>query len=104
MTTPARILRLLPLVTLLGTAYGLWQLARRSELLVLQPPEPPCRALLWRPYYWPAYSRGHAGDARYLSPRLYVGQPSPGICPGGPMRWLTRFLVPPERTLMSRRT
>ena len=36
LTTPARILRLLPLVTLFGGALALWQLARRSELVVLR--------------------------------------------------------------------
>ena len=36
LTTPARILRLLPFVTLFGGALALWQLARRSELVVLR--------------------------------------------------------------------
>lgn len=36
MTTPARILRLLPFITLFGAALALWQLARRSELVVLR--------------------------------------------------------------------
>ena len=36
LTTPARVLRLLPLVTLFGGALALWQLARRSELVVLR--------------------------------------------------------------------
>jgi lipopolysaccharide export system permease protein len=36
MTTPSRLLRLLPFVTLFGGALALWQLARRSELVVLR--------------------------------------------------------------------
>lgn len=36
MTTPSRILRLLPFMTLFGAALAIWQLARRSELVVLR--------------------------------------------------------------------
>jgi lipopolysaccharide export system permease protein len=36
MTTPARVLRLLPFITLFGTALALWQLAQRSELVILR--------------------------------------------------------------------
>ena len=36
MTTPSRILRLLPFMTLFGGALAIWQLARRSELVVLR--------------------------------------------------------------------
>lgn len=36
MTTPSRVLRLLPFVTLFGGALALWQLARRSEMVVLR--------------------------------------------------------------------
>ncbi|HSG89342.1 MAG TPA: LPS export ABC transporter permease LptG [Pseudomonadales bacterium] len=36
MTTPSRVLRLLPFVTLFGGALALWQLGRRSELVVLR--------------------------------------------------------------------
>ena len=36
MTTPARMLRLLPFVTLFGSTLALWNLARREELVVLR--------------------------------------------------------------------
>ena len=36
MTTPARILRLLPFVTLFGSTLALWNLARREELVILR--------------------------------------------------------------------
>lgn len=36
MTTPARMLRLLPFVTLFGSSLALWNLARREELVVLR--------------------------------------------------------------------
>ena len=36
MTTPSRMLRLLPFVTLFGSALALWTLARREELVVLR--------------------------------------------------------------------
>jgi lipopolysaccharide export system permease protein len=74
MTTPARILRLLPFVTLLGTAYGLWQLARRSELLVLRAagaslPRMALATLLPGMLILLATPVMH----EYLSPRLYAG-------------------------------
>ncbi len=74
MTTPARILRLLPFVTLLGTAYGLWQLARRSELLVLRAagaslPRLAMATLLPGLLILLATPVMH----EYLSPRLYAG-------------------------------
>lgn len=36
MTTPSRVLRLLPFITLFGGALAIWQLARRSELVILR--------------------------------------------------------------------
>ena len=74
MTTPARILRLLPFVTLLGTAYGLWQLARRSELLVLRAagaslPRLALATLLPGLLILVVTPVMH----EYLSPRLYAG-------------------------------
>lgn len=36
MTLPSRVLRLLPFITLFGSALAIWQLARRSELVVLR--------------------------------------------------------------------
>lgn len=36
MTTPSRILRLLPFITLFGGSLAIWQLARRSELVILR--------------------------------------------------------------------
>lgn len=36
MTTPARMLRLLPFVTLFGSTLALWNLARREELVILR--------------------------------------------------------------------
>lgn len=36
MTTPSRVLRLLPFIALFGGALAIWQLARRSELVILR--------------------------------------------------------------------
>lgn len=47
MTTPSRVLRLLPFITLFGGALALWQLARRSELVILRAAGMSLRRLAW---------------------------------------------------------
>ncbi len=47
MTTPSRILRLLPFIALFGGALAIWQLARQSELVVLRAAGMSLRRFAW---------------------------------------------------------
>ncbi|MCC5886438.1 MAG: LPS export ABC transporter permease LptG [Gammaproteobacteria bacterium] len=47
MTTPSRVLRLLPFITLFGGSLAIWQLARRSELVILRAAGMSLRRLAW---------------------------------------------------------